>query len=134
MRVLAALLVLGLAGCAFTGKDGVERSFGVYPIAAPEPQTVTIDKALTVAAEVEVAGYGKLFFGFSSGLRARAPVVCMADGRCFVPRLTTDTKAATSFGGGTTVTDGVALDGFSELAPLPAIVATPLQLHLGIAP
>lgn len=115
MKFLAIVAVIFLAGCAVTGKDGVERSFGIYPLAAPEPKTVTIDKALTVAARIEVAGYGGIFFGFSSGLRARVPVFCLDDGRCFIPKLTTDTKATTGFTAGTTVTDGIALDGFTEI-------------------
>jgi hypothetical protein len=109
-----------LEGCSFVGKDGVERSYGIYPIAAPEPQTVTIDKALTVAARVEVAGYGGIFMGFSSGLRARVPVVCLADGRCFIPKLKTNTQATSSFPGGTVVTDGVEIDGFTQI-PTPAV-------------
>lgn len=114
MRAVVMAAVLGLAGCAFTSSDGI-RSYGIFPIAAPEPDTITIDKALTVAGKVAIAGYGELFLGLSSGLRARVPVCHTKDGRWFIPKLSTRTEATTSFQGGTTVIDGVTIDGFTEI-------------------
>jgi hypothetical protein len=136
-RAAAALFAIACAlpGCAITGSNGT-KAFGVFPVAAPEKDTVTLDKITTVAADVDVAGYGRALFGYQSLIRLRVPVLCLEDGRCFVPLVTSAMTAASGFGTGTSIDDRLAVGGFAQLEPAPPAMLSiePLHVDLGVGP